>query len=195
MSTTMSEQEKEQYRRELKKIEGKVEHIEVNDKTLVAYREEFGKKGLVITKESEYPREEFNMVAKQKLFDRLVDPKQGIRKVISSMVRQPITIFDKNGKPTVKDALYYNGYYYGNDKKGTDLGAYFIEGYYKKPKMSFVYSDATAPYDSKTGERRGTYQAGGITYEHYIILSEDQKERTKQLTDIIAKCPEHIQTL
>jgi hypothetical protein len=36
------------------------------------------------------------MVAKQKKFDAFVDPSQGIRKVIESMVRQPVTIFDKN---------------------------------------------------------------------------------------------------
>jgi hypothetical protein len=183
----MSELELKERQRELKKIEGKVQHIEINDRTIKAYKEEFEKKGLVITKESEYPRQDFHEVAKQKQFDRLVDPKQGIRKVISSMIRQPITVFDSKGNPQIKDALYYNGYYYGSSKRGEDLGAPFIEGYYKKPKMSFVYADATAPYDSKTGERRGSYRVGSYTYEYYIFLSEDKKERRKQLEDILQK--------
>lgn len=41
------------------------------------------------------------------------------------MVRQPVTVFDKNGKPEVKDALYYNGNYYGVDKKEMEIGAEF----------------------------------------------------------------------
>jgi hypothetical protein len=43
------------------------------------------------------------------------------------MVRQPVTVFDKNGKPQVKDALYYSGYYYGQDKHGNDLGQNFMK--------------------------------------------------------------------
>ena len=57
------------------------------------------------------------------------------------MVRQPVTVFNKQGKPEVKDALYFNGIYYGKDKRDNDLGAEFHEGSYKKPKLSFTYSD------------------------------------------------------
>jgi hypothetical protein len=39
------------------------------------------------------------------------------------MVRQPVTVFNKQGKREVKDALYYNGYYYGQDEHGNHLGA------------------------------------------------------------------------
>jgi hypothetical protein len=85
------------------------------------------------------------------------------------MVRQPVTVFDKNGKPQVKDALYYSGYYYGQDKHGNDLGAEFNEGWYKKPKLTFTYTDAANPFDPKTGERRGEYKATGKTIEHYHI--------------------------
>ena len=183
----MSEMERQQNERELRKIEGKPSNIEINERTIQAYREEFAKKGLVPTGEEDYPREDFHLVAKQKKFDFEVDPSQGIRKVIESMVRQPVTVFDKNGKPQVKDALYYNGNWYGTDKRGNDLGAPFHEGSYKKPKLSFTYASATDPYDSKTGERRGQYKAVGRTIEHYIFLSEDKKERRKQLEDIVAK--------
>jgi hypothetical protein len=174
-----------QNERELRRVEGKPEHIEINERALQAYKEEFGKKGLTISSEEDYPMGDFMLVAKQKEFDSLVDPKQGIRKVIISMVRQPVTVFNKNGKPEVKDALYYNGYYYGTDKRGNDLSAEFHEGSYKKPKLSFVYTSATEPYDPKTGERRGTYKTVGNTVEHYIFLSEDKKERRKQLEDIV----------
>lgn len=187
MSVSITELEKQENERQLLKFKGKAKHIEINERTLEAYREEFGKKGLVITKESEYPKEDFHMVAKQKAFDALVDPSQGIKKVIGTMVRQPVTIFDKNGKPQIKDALYYNGYYYGTDKRGNDLGAPFHEGSYKRPKLAFTYTSATEPYDPKTGERRGTYTASAFTYEHYIFLSEDKKERRKLLEDIIQK--------
>jgi hypothetical protein len=182
----MSELEIKEKERQLKRIAGKPQHIQINERTIQAYKEEFAKKGLVPTSEDDYPQEDFHMVAKQKNFDSLVDPSQGIRKIIESMVRQPITVFNKQGKPEIKDALYYNGYWYGTSKRGEDLGAPFREGYFKKPKLSFVYTDTTAPYDSKTGERRGSYKTVGNIIEHYIFLSEDKKERRKQLEDIIS---------
>lgn len=185
MSLEMSELERRQNELELRKVAGKTKNIEINERSLEATRKAIADKGLVITKESEYPKEDFHLVRKQKLFDSLVDPKQGIKKVIESMVRQPVTIFNKQGKPEVKDALYYNGNYYGTDKRGNDLGAPFDEGSFKKPKMSFSYSNPTEPYDPKTGERRGQYAAVGYTFEHYIYLPEDKKERRKVLEDII----------
>jgi hypothetical protein len=44
------------------------------------------------------------MVKRLKAFDSLVDPSKGIQKIIISMLRQPITTFEK-GKAVVKDAL------------------------------------------------------------------------------------------
>ncbi|MGI0032452.1 MAG: hypothetical protein ACRD97_04170, partial [Nitrososphaeraceae archaeon] len=83
--------------------------------------------------------------------------------------------------------LYFNGYYYGIDKRGVDLGAPFHEGSYKKPKLAFTYVDPSNPFDSKTGERRGQYKVAGFSYQYYIFLSSDRKERRKQLEDIIQK--------
>jgi len=106
---------------------------------LTAFREEYRKKGLQI-ESKDYPQDDFVLISKLKEFDRLVDPTQGIRKVISSMVRQPVTVFNKQGKPEVKDALYYSGYYYGVDKNGNEIGAEFYnEGVYKRPKLVFTY--------------------------------------------------------
>jgi hypothetical protein len=169
----------------LKQIAGKPQHIEINERTIQAYKKAFSDKGLVITQEEDYPMEDFHLVKKQKAFDSLVDPTQGIRKIIESMIRQPVTIFNKQGKPEIKDALYYNGYWYGVDRRGNDLGAPFREGFYKVPKIAFYTADSANPFDSKTGERRGSYQAVGNTTEHYIFLSADKKERRKQLETII----------
>ena len=187
MSIEVSEMERKDNELALRRIEGKPQHIKINERTISAYKQEYAKKGLVPQGEEDYPREDFHLVKKQKAFDALVDPTQGIRRVIESMVRQPITIFNSKGQPEVKDALYYNGYWYGKDKRDNDLGAPFREGYFKKPKLVFAYSDPSNPYDPKSGERRGTYKTSGNTLEHYIFLSEDKKERRKQLEDILQK--------
>ncbi len=183
----MSELERQTIELELRQIAGKPQHIEINERTITAYKEEYAKKGLVPESEKDYPQEDFHLVKKAKAFDALVDPSQGIRKVIESIIRQPVTIFNKQGKPEVIDALYYNGYWYGKDKRDNDLGAPFREGYFKKPNLSFTYRDPSNPYDPKTGERRGTYKVVGYTFEHYIFLSEDKKQRRKQLEEIIEK--------
>jgi hypothetical protein len=85
----MSELEIKELKRELRKIEGTTKNIEINDCIIKAFKEGFEKKGLVITKETEYPSEDFYLVAQQKAFDSHVDASQGIHKVIQSMTRQP----------------------------------------------------------------------------------------------------------
>jgi hypothetical protein len=180
----LNELEREQEELELRRIAGKTNNIEINECTLESYRQEFRKKGLQV-ETKDYPQDDFIQIAKLKEFDRLVDPTQGIKKVIGSMVRQPVTVFNKQGKPEVKDALYYSGYYYGQDKHSNDLGAEFYEGWYKKPKLAFTYTDAANPFDPKTGERWGEYKATGKTLEHYIFLSEDKKERVEFLNNLV----------
>jgi hypothetical protein len=92
----LNEVEREQEELEPRRIAGKTNNIEINERNLEAYRTEFRKKGLEVgTKD--YPQDDFIQIAKLKEFDRLVDPTQGIKKVIRSMVRQPVTVFDKNG--------------------------------------------------------------------------------------------------
>lgn len=185
---SMSDQQKEQEELKLKQVTGTPQHIEVNERTLVAYREEFAKKGLVIEQKKDYPREDFYLVKTQKKFDSIVDPSKGIRKIIEHMIRQPVTIFDKTGKAVVKDALYYRGTYRGFSKMDMDIGAPFAEGYFKKPRLVFSFTDPAKPYDPTTGEKRGQYTTSGYKFEHYIFLSSDKKERRKQLEDIISKC-------
>lgn len=80
----MNELETEQDKEALAQISGKAKHIEINERTLKAYQEEFAKKGLVITKEEDYPQEDFHLVRNQKRFDSIVDPTKGIQKIIIS---------------------------------------------------------------------------------------------------------------
>ena len=183
----MSELEKQEEQLKLKQVTGKPQHIEINERTLEATREEFRKKGLEVTKHSEYPREDYYLIRRQKKFDSVVDPSKGIRKIIESMTRQPITVINSKGVAEVKDSLYLRGSWRGVDKFGTDIGAPFIEGYFRVPKLVFSFVDPSHPFDSTTGEKRGRYQPSGLTYQHYIFLSSDKKERRKQLEDILEK--------
>jgi hypothetical protein len=67
------------------------------------------------------------------------------------------------------------------------LGAPFQEGYFKRPKLIFQYANTgktKLDYDEQ-GERRGTWIVGSNTIEHYIFLSEDKKERRRQLEAIV----------
>lgn len=187
-STELTELETREEKRKLAEISGIPNHIEVNEKTLEAYREEYSKKGLVI-RTKDYPRDVFAAVKRAKKFDSIVDASQPILKKISAMCRMPVTVFNSNGVAEVKDALYYTGRYYGVDKAGTDIAAGFTEGYYKKPKLRFILTDPAHPYDSSTGERRGEYSEAGSTYEHYIFLPENKAERVKFLNDIIKNSP------
>jgi len=183
----MSEMEQKEEQLKLKQVTGKAQHIEINERSLEATRESFRSKGLEITKYTEYPREDYYLIRKQKKFDSIVDKSKGIRKIIESMVRQPVTIFNSKGVAEVKDALYIRGYWRGVDKFGTDISAPFLEGTYKVPRLVFSFIDPAHPFDSATGEKRGQYATSGYTFEHYIFLSEDKKERRKQLEDIIQK--------
>jgi hypothetical protein len=188
MSELMSDLEQKEEQAMLKQVTGKPKNIEINERTLEATKKSFRDKGLEITKHTEYPREDFYIIRKQKKFDSIVDPSKGIRKLVESMIRQPITVFDKSGKAVVKDALYFRGSYRGTDKFGTEIGAPFAEGYYKTPRLVFSFVDPAHPFDSATGEKRGRYTTSGFTFEYYIFLSEDKKERRKQLEEIISKC-------
>jgi len=174
----------------LQALEGKPKgNIEINDKTIKAYQEEFTKKGLVITSKDDYPRDERRMVEKQKKFDSVVDPSKGIMKKIVSMVRQPVHITEK-GKRVTKDALCYRGYYEGKNWADIKQGVSFYEGWYLKPIIEFSLVDQNNPFDSQTGKRRGENKVVRNEYEHYIFLPEDKKERRKFLEDILAKYPD-----
>ena len=146
----MTELEQAEEKLKLAEISGKPRHIEINERTLEAYRSEFSKKGLQVETE-DYDREEFYLVKNQKKFDSIVDTKEPILKKIWAMCRQPVTIQEK-GKLVTKDALYYYGNYLGTDKAGNDIGAEFREGFYLKPKLRFYLTDPSHPYDSTTGK-------------------------------------------
>jgi hypothetical protein len=185
----LNELEKIEEKIALDSISGKPTNIEINERTLIAYREEFAKKGLVIEQHKDYPMHEtgFKMVKRMKKFDSLVVPEKGIKKIISAMTRQPVTTCDTKGKPVTRDAVYYYGRYEGFDRRDNQIACNFAEGWFLRPKIRFTLTDPSHPYDSTTGERKGSYAVAGTTYEHYIFLSEDKKERRKQLEDIVQK--------
>ena len=58
----VNELERKQNELAMKQIAGKAQHIEINERTLEAYRKAYTDKGLVITKEEEYDQEEFHLV-------------------------------------------------------------------------------------------------------------------------------------
>ncbi|MDW0153892.1 MAG: hypothetical protein QOK68_04730 [Nitrososphaeraceae archaeon] len=67
MSTTnMTELERQEEKIKLDSIAGKPQHIEINERSLVAYREAFAKKILVIQKHKDYPKEDFFYYKKAK---------------------------------------------------------------------------------------------------------------------------------
>jgi hypothetical protein len=107
----LNELERLEEQRELDQIAGIPRHIEINERSLKAFDEEFAKKGLQIEQHKDYPREDFHLVKNQKRFDSLVDKSKGIQKKIGAMVRQPVTFVEDGKTVTVtKDALYYYGY-------------------------------------------------------------------------------------
>jgi hypothetical protein len=79
MSSTVevSDLERNQRERELNKIAGKAKHIEINERTMQTYKEEYAKKGLTPTKESDYPQEDFHLVKKTKSIRRISRSKTG----------------------------------------------------------------------------------------------------------------------
>jgi len=182
----MTELERREEELKLKQIEGKPKNIEINERTLEAYRKGFSDKGLQI-EWKDYPTGGTGKkhVAKQKAFDALVDATQPITKKIGAMVRQPVTVIDKQGKQEVKDALYYYGGYFGFDKRGNEINVHFDEGWYLKPKLRFQLDDSSKPYDPVTGERRGRYLVQGQSWEHYIFLPENKADRKKFLEDLL----------
>ena len=184
-----SELERERDELALKRVSGTTTNIEINERSLTETRAKYAKKGMSVSKEDDYDQESYHLVKRLKEFDALVDPSKGIKKVVESMTRQPVTIFNKNGKAEVKDALYFRGWYYGQDKVGNDLGAEFTEGFYKVPRLIFTSIDPNNPFDSKTGERRGTYRPSGISYGHYIYLPDKKEDRVKFLEESIGNAP------
>jgi len=173
----------------LKAVEGKAKHnIDFTDetsyRTIQAYNEECKKNGLVIESDQDYPREQFIQLSKLREFDSRVDPEKGMFKQILSMVRQPVNVTE-NGKRITKDTLYFNGLYSGKNKANIKLGHYsFSKGWYIKPVIDFTLDNPKEPFDSKTGQKVGRSRIAGKTMEHYIFLSENKKERRKQLEDI-----------
>ena len=120
-------------------------------------------------------------------FDSIVKKEKGIKKVIKSMVIQPVTV--EGGK--TKLALYYSGDYIGYDAWDSEIYCSFNEGYYFKPRLTsiLVNTGLTRKDFDENGERRRTWKAAGHTYEHDIFVPEEPKARRKFLEKLIEESP------
>lgn len=65
-----------------------------------------------------------------------------------------------------------------------------MEGGYWKPNLVFGVHNSKQPFNPVTGQKIGSYNNNGIIWEHTIFLSENQKERTMQLNDLLEKWPD-----
>lgn len=182
----MSEQstfEKQYQKKELSTISGKPNNIQIDAiKTKKAYDKAYAEKGIVPTSKTDYPRSGQGYRAIQRLlqFDHIVQPKKGIKKIVNTMVVQPVTV-DKQKKY----ALYMHGRYEGVDAWDSPIGCGFSEGFHYSPKLQFVVTDIAKPFDEKTGERRGEYRPVGYSIIHDIFIPENPKERRKFLENMI----------
>ena len=182
-----SEFEQEHNEQELQSIAGKPKNVEISAlRTIEAYKESYRQKGMVPSSKDDYPRSDVGYRQVQRLlkFDSIVKKEKGIKKVIRSMVVQPVTVEGKT-----KLALYYTGEYIGKNAWDNEIYCSFNQGYYFKPKLQFVVVDTANPFDPQTGEKRGTYKPAGYSYEHYIFVPEEPKARRKFLEELIKESP------
>ena len=173
----------QQLKREVTSLHAKPNNIEIDaQKTIKAYDKAFAEKGIQATSKRDYPRTGVGYRQVQRLlqYDSIVKKDKGITKKIQSMTVQPITI----GKEK-KYAVYFSGHYIGFDAWDNEIWCPFTEGFHYKPKLQFVATDIGNPFDSKTGERKGTYQAVGYSLVHDIYAPESPKERRKFLEKLI----------
>jgi hypothetical protein len=173
--------EKRYLQKELKAIHGKPNNIQIDAlKTIEAYDKAYNDKKVAPTSKRDYPRSDVGFREVQRLlqFDAIVKPEKGIKKVINSIIVQPVTIEGKR-----KYALYMHGQYIAFDAWDNEIGNVFSEGYYYKPKLQFVATDRINKFDPSTGELRGSYKPAGKIIEHTIFIPEAPKERKKWLDD------------
>jgi hypothetical protein len=175
--------EAQHLKREVTSLHAKPNNIEIDaQKTIKAYDKAFAEKGIQATSKRDYPRSGVGYRQVQRLiqYDSIVKRDKGITKKIISMTVQPVTI-DKQQKY----ALYYHGHYVGFDAWDNEIWCSFTEGFHYKPKIQFVPTDLVNPFDSKTGERRGSYKPIGYSLVHDIFIPESPKERRKFLEKLI----------
>lgn len=53
------------------------------------------------------------------------------------------------------------------------------------PNLVFSVTSNKRPFDPETGQKIGSYVNHGSKWNHTIFLSENQKERVKQLNDLV----------
>lgn len=161
---------------------------ECNYLTIEAFKKAYKEKGLV-PEEDDFPKDKRKMLERLKRFDAHVDPSKPITKKIISMVRQPVHVIE-NGKRVTKDSLIFNAWIQGFNWADVPLAVEYNGGWFQKPNLVFSVKDHKRPFDPETGQKIGSYVNHGTKWEHTIFLSENQKERVKQLNNLVAQWPD-----
>jgi hypothetical protein len=182
----LSEQSAEQkaIQKEVKGLHSKPNNIEISAlKTIEEYDKAYAERKVQATSKRDYIRTGMGYRACQRLlaWDSIVHPeKQKIRTVVNSMILQPVTIDGKR-----KFAIYWHGSYVGIDGFDSEIYVSFSTGYHYKPKLQFMVTDIAKPFDPQTGERRGRWEPVGYSYVHDIFVSENPKQRRKDIEKLI----------
>jgi acetyltransferase-like isoleucine patch superfamily enzyme len=176
--------ESKSLKKELTSIHRKPNNIEIDAvKTIEEYDKAYSEKKVQATSKNDYPRTGnvgYRGVQRLLQYDSIVQPDKGIKKKIDSFVVQPI---NQDGKK--KFCVYYNGVYVGYDAWDNEIYCSFSSGYHFKPKLQFVARDSAHPFDSASGERVGSYKAVGNIIVHDIYVSEEPRQRKKDIDKLI----------
>jgi len=134
-----------------------------------------------------FPTDEHKQLKRLKEFDAIVHPElQPIRKQITHISRQNIQRQDKEGRIYQQEVLTYFGDWIGTDWASNDIRVAFMEGWFKKPKTRFVPSNPQNPDErDKYGNKIGSVQITGTTFEYTIEVPNDLKGRKDLIKKII----------
>jgi hypothetical protein len=165
--------------KELNQIQGaKLKHIKgySDERTIAEYNKSFRENGFQPEGRDDYPYDQYLGFKALVEFDSRLDPNT-IKKEISNMIIQPVTIKDK-GKLVTKYALTVNGRYTGLNKAGVSLQRGWSDGWYYKPVIRFAAKNSNEPFDPQTGQRIGENRVTkkpDKVYTQYV--PENPKER------------------
>lgn len=122
-------------------------------------------------------RSELERIAKFKA--RFKEEKGALQKIIKTMNRRQIIIYDENGKAVMKEFLTYRADYHGKDWLENDLWIRtHLHGQFKRPKFR-----TTMEMNYETGDHVPRKEYDGAVDEYYIELTD--KNRKQKIEEII----------
>jgi hypothetical protein len=168
---------KTQDEKELKHLQGKLNNIKgySDERTIQEYNKSFRENGLQPEGRDDYPYDQYLGFKSLREFDAKIDP-DTLKKEISNMIIQPVTIKDK-GKLVTKYALTVNGRYRGFSKAGVSIQRGWSDGWFYRPIIRFMVN-SNEPFDVQTGQRIGEYRPAGKPEKIFTqYVPEDIKQR------------------